>query len=420
MLRILRIELILLLRGRAVVMGTLLLLLAGVFALFHGRTVIARQQAAIAASPALQDEEHRAILSPLPPTAEAGDQLYYLFFHTVRAPSAWAPVAIGQRDVQAFNLKVSTRALYEQLFNAELGNPLLAAFGNFDLAFVFVVLAPLLVIALTYNVYSQERELGTWDLVRAQPLNPVLLLAVKFVLRALVSWLPLAALLALATFVLDLPLDGRWLTVAMATLAYVMFWVAAAAAVSWWRRSSDVNVLALLGLWTVSTVLGPALINVAAAAKYPLPEALELTVLVREGYHSSWDRPLPETMALFYDRYPEWKDVPIPLDRYSNGWYYAMQQRGDEAARPAVARYRQSLEDRERWVARASSLFPPAVFQRAMTAIARTDLDAYLAYLDSVTAYHERLKRHFFPVVFSDVTVAEVDWSAAPRHTHRD
>jgi len=49
MLRILRIELTLLLRGRAVVMGTLLLLLAGVFALVHGRTVIARQQAAIAA-----------------------------------------------------------------------------------------------------------------------------------------------------------------------------------------------------------------------------------------------------------------------------------------------------------------------------------------------------------------------------------
>jgi len=420
MSRILRIELILLLRGRAVAMGTLLLLVAGVFALFHGRTVIARQQAAIAASPALQEEEHRAILSPLPANTGAGDQLYYLFFHTVREPSAWAPVAIGQRDVQAFNLKVSNRALYEQLFNAELGNPLLAAFGNFDLAFVFVVLAPLLVIAITFNVYSQERELGTWDLVRAQPLNPVALLALKFVLRALVSWLPLAILLVLATFVLDLPLDGRWLTVAVATLAYVMFWVAAAAAVSWWRRSSDVNVLALLGLWTVSTVLGPALINVAAAAKYPLPEALELTVLVREGYHSSWDRPLPDTMAEFYGRYPEWKDVPIPVDRYSNGWYYAMQQRGDEAARPAVARYRQSLEDRERWVAGVSLLFPPAVFQRALTTIARTDLDAYLAYLDSVTAYHERLKRHFFPVIFSEMTVAEVDWTAAPRHQHRD
>ena len=420
MLRLLRLELLLLLRGRAVIVGIALILAAGIFGLVHGHTVIARQQAAIARSASLQDEEHRRILAPVAPTANAANQLYYLYFHTVREPSAWAPVAIGQRDVQAFNLKVTTRALQEQLYNAEFGNPLLAAFGNFDLAFVFVVLAPLLVIAMTFNVFSGERELGTWDLLRSQPRHPVGVLALKFGLRALLTSLAVLLLQVVATLALDLPLDGRWMVVAAGTVAHIMFWVVAAVVVSAWRRSSDVNVLVLLGIWIVCTVLGPALVNVAAAARFPLPEALELTVLARQGYHSSWDRPLAKTMAPFYQRYPEWRHVTLPTDRYSNGWYYAMQQRGDDLAQPAAERYRRSLEARELWVATWSRLFPPAALERLLTGVAHTDLAAYLAYLDSVAAHHERLKQHFFPVIFSEWSMAEVDFTAAPRHHYRD
>ncbi len=67
-----------------------------------------------------------------------------------------------------------------------------------------------------------------------------------------------------------------------------------------------------------------------------------------------------------------------------------------------------------------SWLFPPATFHRLLTRVARTDLTAHLAYLDSVAGYHERLKQHFLPVIFSDRTVAQVDWSATPVHVHQD
>lgn len=221
MRRLLALELRLLLRGWTVPLGLAAILAAGLIGLAHGRTVITRQQATIAASPALQEEEHRAILSPQPSTSLAGDQLYYLFFHTVREPSAWAPVAIGQRDVHAFNLKVRLLALQGQLYDAELGSPLLAVFGNFDLAFVLVVLTPLLVIALTFNTWSAERESGTWELVRAQPIHPLTVLGLKFGLRALLAWLPPLLLQLVATFALDLPIDHRWISVASWTVAYV-------------------------------------------------------------------------------------------------------------------------------------------------------------------------------------------------------
>lgn len=142
-------------------MGVLAILVSGLVAIGHGRALIGAQRASVDASAARQHEEHQRILAPLPPSANAADQLFYLAFHTVRQPSAWAPIALGERDVQAFNLKIRVTALQGQLYDTDLANPLLASFGHFDLAFVFVVLAPLLVIALTYNLHSGEVEAGT-------------------------------------------------------------------------------------------------------------------------------------------------------------------------------------------------------------------------------------------------------------------
>jgi ABC-2 type transport system permease protein len=413
-------ELRLLLRARAVTAGSLILLVAGVLAIAHGHVVIGRQMSALESRSRLQAAEHQRILDPLPPTANAGDQLYYLTYHTARYPSPWATLAIGQRDVHPFNLKIRLLALQGQLYDVDLGNPLLAAFGHFDLAFVLVVLVPLLVVAITYNVHSAEVEGGTWSLLRSQPVSTNGILAIRCLLRAFLVWLPMVGLLLLATLWSRVPLDGRWWLVTAGALAYTLTWVGAALAVAALRRSSDFNLLALLGIWVVWTALGPAMLNVVAASRYPLPEAMELTVLQRQGYHGAWDEPLPEVMEAFYRRYPEWRSFSVPRDRYSNAWYYAMQQRGDEMAEQAARRYRQGLEAKDKWLARLSWICPPAAFHRLLTRVARTDLTGHLAYLDSVAAYHEALKRHYLPVIFSEQTVADVDWTAAPRHFHRD
>jgi ABC-2 type transport system permease protein len=416
---LLRLELLQILRGWTIPAALAVTLAAAVAGVLHGRTVIDRQIAALAESPALQEEYHRAILDPLPPTGTAGDQLYYLTFHTAHHPTPWAAVSVGQRDIQAYNLKIRMLALQGQLHNADLSNPLLAAFGHFDLSFVIVLLTPLLVIALSSHVWSAEREQGTWALVASQPTSPFRLLALKFAVRAAIVFTPMAAALAFATVVLDLPMDARLGQALLLALLYVTTWTGIAAVVVSLRRSSDFNAMALVGLWVVWGVLGPAAINVLVAARHPLPDALELTVQQRQGYHAAWDAPLPETMARFYERYPAWADVPVPEGVYSNAWYYAMQQRGDDAAAPAVAAYFETLDARRRLASRAFAFVPPASFQLALNSLARTDLESHVAYLRSVADFHERLKHHFFPVVFHDTPLAQVDFSRAPQHDFR-
>jgi ABC-2 type transport system permease protein len=417
---LLRLEVRRVLRSRVLVAALLLWVAAAAAAVVNGQRVIARQERVLVESPALQREQHAAILKTQPATALGGDQLYYLAFHTRHHPSSWAPLAIGQRDARAFNLKVRILALHGQLYDGEITSPLLGALGTLDFAFVLIVLTPLVVIALFHDLVSGEREGGTWALVRANPTPVWRVLAAKVAARLAVAGAVVVATTMAAALAGGAPWDARVLVLAGVAAGYVLVWAALGLAVETWRRPSSVNALLLLGIWVALVVVGPAMVTTAAAARFPTPEALELTIAQRQGYHASWDRPVRETMAQFVQRYPEWADAPVPTDRYSNPWYYAMQQRGDDAAaRPARA-YRAALEARQAWVGRWWSVLPPAALQAALTRTARTDLPAHLAYLDSVAAYHEGLKRRFFPVVFSTQAIRDVPWDRVPRHDHVD
>jgi len=415
---VLRLELLQLWRSWTVRLGVLALLVAGGIGIWHGHTTVARQRAAIAEAPALQTEQHRSIFDPIASTALAGDQLYYLFFRTAHEPTALAPLAVGQRDAQSFNLRIRLLALEGQLYDSELANPLLATLGPFDVALVIALLAPLFVIALVHNLWSAEEEWGTARLIRSQPVASWVVAVVKLLVRGAVAAAPFYLVLAMATWALEIPIDDAWALVFVLISAYVGVWIGVAAFVAAVGRSSEFNVVALLGVWVLWAIVGPALLSVGASVRYPAPEALELTVQQRQGYHAGWDAPLTETMASFYRSYPEWRDVPVPTDRYSNGWYYAMQQRGDDQARKASEAYRAALTGRHEWTRRAAVLLPPALLQSALTGVAQTDIESHLAYQQSVRDFHEALKRYFLPAIFLNHTIDDVDWASAPVHTH--
>jgi ABC-2 type transport system permease protein len=77
------------------------------------------------------------------------------------------------------------------IHNNDIENPSHLLSGHFDLAFVIVYLFPLLIFALSYNLLSAEREIGTLRLLMSQPLALRTLVPGKVLVRA-------GALLALA------------------------------------------------------------------------------------------------------------------------------------------------------------------------------------------------------------------------------
>ena len=195
---------------------------------------------------------------------------------------------------------------------------------------------------------------------------------------------------------------------------HTVFWFALCLGVAMGHRSSTANAMILAGIWVVLTILAPAALSLANAVLHPVPEALELTVQQRQGYHEAWDLPPSATMESFYRDYPRWSDQTVPEDVFTWSWYYAMNHRGDQAAREASRAYREVLRQRDAWARRWSLFAPPLATQLALDRLAGTDLAAQLDYQDAVRRFHERLKDHFFPHFFAAAPVDAVDWDQVP------
>ena len=111
-------------------------------------------------------------------------------------------------------------------------------------------------------------------------------------------------------------------------------------------------------------------------------------MLQRETVNDAWDLPRDATMTPFFEQHPEWSDYQAVASSFEWQWYYAFQQVGDQRTETLPKAYRQGKLQRDRMAAWASILTPPALIERILQALAKTDLKASMAYEEKVRAYH--------------------------------
>ena len=411
--RLIRLELARVIRSGGVTVAAALLLGLGIHAAWQGnRRIQAIEDAAAAAETAYRDQLAH-LLSLYPPATEAGELLYYLALPAPQPPSRLSALASGRTEVEAATLRIRLLALEGQLYEQETLNPRLAAAGHLDLTFVLIALLPLFVIAVTYDIVSGERERGTWEMARFFA-RPGKFVAAKTGARVILVGGLVTSLALIGASLTGIEGNGRAGWAAALIAVHTLFWFALCLGVAVGRRSSTANAMVLVGVWVALTFLAPAVLSLANAILHPAPEALELTVRQRQGYHEAWDLPKAETMDAFFEDYPQWSDRTVPEDEFTWAWYYAMNHRGDRAARDASRAYRDVLTRRDQWARRWSLLVPPLATRIALDRLAATDLPTQLAYQGAVRRYHERLKAHFQPMLFSAASIAQVDWERVP------
>ena len=400
-------------RSTGTAAAIIVLLVLGTYGAWRAGASVEAAEASLAAAETAYDDQLDFLLATYPPATEAGEILYYLAFPASQPPSSVSALARGRAAVETESLRIRLLALEGQLYEHETVNPRLAAAGALDLAFLLIALLPLFIIAVSHDLISGERESGAWNLVRLFA-PPRRLLAAKLASRSILVGAVAAFVMAAGAVTAGIGLDGRagWMFALVAL--NTVFWFALCLAVAAGRRSSAAGAMILAGIWVVLTILAPAALSLANAVLHPVPEALELTVQQRQGYHEAWDLPPSATMESFYRDYPEWSDQDVPEDVFTWGWYYAMQHRGDRAAREASRTYRDTLRRREAWARKWSLIAPPLAAQLALDRLARTDLAAQLDYQDAVRRFHERLKDHFFPHFFLATPIEAVAWDEAP------
>jgi ABC-2 type transport system permease protein len=351
---------------------------------------------------------------------EMGLLLYYIKFSLVNKTLPINSLAIGQRDVNPSIQSVTIRGLEGQKYDSELNNPSNLMLGNIDFSFVLVYLFPLLIIAFTYNIISEEKESGTWKIVATQSDNTFLYIIKLFYIRIL-SLIALVTIITfIAIFLLNIPFDKSLFTFYMISILYLLFWFSVCFFIVSLQKNSNFNAVILLTIWLFLIIILPTTINSYIVNKYPVPEALELTLKQRNAYHEKWDMDKKVTVDKFYQHYPQFKKYPLPDTEFSWLWYYAMQQMGDDESAIQSKELETKLEQRNQ-ASQFIGLFIPTLHtQIQLNEIAKSDLGNQLLFLKKTKDFHEKLRLYFYPKIFDNADVKKENWNKFKVETFED
>jgi ABC-2 type transport system permease protein len=406
-------ELRLLLRARLALFSLLLLAALTVAGIAAGMAEVSRQRAAIAAIETPQSEDIAAIAQWVDRTQDAGSAAYYSFHPTWDPPSPLAFAALGMRDVSPYILRVRALGLEAQIYDGDVFNPELALTGRFDFAFVLVFLAPLFVIALFHDLVSGEREAGRARMLNAMPGTRRLWLR-RGLLRFVLLFLALGIPFAIAAMVSGAA-PGAIFAILGAAALYLLFWIGLTVLVGRLAWSSVANAATLAACWLVLVLVLPTLAHVAVNRAIPVNQGAEIALAQREKVNGAWDIPREATMRAFYAGHPQWADSPpLPADFHWK-WYFAFHQVGDESVADDVRAYRSGLERRDATARALGWVLPSVGVQALLSHVARTDLQAQLAYQDRIRAYHRRLREFYYGYLFRDRPFGKADFARAPR-----
>jgi ABC-2 type transport system permease protein len=346
--------------------------------------------------------------------------LYYLKFSLVNNTLPINALSIGQRDVNPSIQSLTIRGLEAQKYDADLNNPTNLLLGNIDFSFVLIFLFPLLIIAFTYNIISEEKESGTWRIVLIQSRSPFLFILQLFSVRLLVVLLVLVVTLFAAVIFLQIPLDAVFWAYLITSILYVLCWFGVCFWVTSLHKSSNFNAVLLLSIWIFLIIILPASINNYLVNKYPTPEALETTLKQRKGYHEKWDMDKQATVDKFYKHYPQYSKFKMPEGDFNWLWYYAMQQMGDDESMKQSTELREKLQKRNEISANIAQFIPTIHLQIQLNELAKSGLQNQLLFLDEMNKFHERNRLYFYPKIFSESPVNAENWDKFKVQTFKD
>lgn len=344
--------------------------------------------------------------------------------YAILPPASLAPLAVGSSDLFPYYTKVSLRSKQSFIVNDEIENPHNLLAGRFDLAFAIVFVLPLLIMALTYNLVSSEREQGTMALILSQPVMARRVLLLKLAVRVGFA-LGLTLLLTLGVVVAagvnfsapdTLSKLLLWLAV---VVVYSAFWIAAAIAVNALGRSSATNALALLGVWLTVVVVVPSLVAAFVTTFYPAPSRVALTTELRRVSDQAAAQG-DTAVSQFLADHPEMAQLGALSSR--NGWgrTIALQERTEDAMRPTYAAFDAALEAQRAAADRLRILSPAILVQDALHDIAGRSATRYRHYAAQVDTFHQSWQQYFFRRVFAEATMTPADFEALPRFAYTE
>lgn len=310
-------------------------------------------------------------------------------------PQALALMAIGQRDLLPYFDVITIKRDVFTPPNAEIANPEKLSAGNFDLSFVLIYLFPLLVVILSYDVLSKEKEQQTYQLLAIQGAKIYKIITYKMVFRAVVVCM-LVLLLSITGFLIRpaaTVLNFKdFLLWCLINLTYLLFWFSVCWLVVMLRKSSRINAFSLLGVWLILTLVLPAMASKVVEVADPMPLRTALASSQREVMAHTWEMPITELLDTFYHDNPQYKKLRNVSDtaQYGNKRFVAYYDLLNRRMNNNIRKYNQGADRHNQLLNRMAWYNPVAQLQYLLNATAQTGLGDYLYYQEEVNRFQNQ------------------------------
>jgi len=396
-------------RSKAVLLNFTVLMLLGILSIYIGKQFLDQKQTAVTKTIDLQ-KKHIDTQTQLH-NDDLGLLLYYLKFSFVKPLKPLAGISIGQSDINSNIQNVTILNLEGQKYDTDLINPMRLQVGNLDLSFVIIFIFPLVIIALMFNLYSEEIEKGTWRMITIQCRSPFIFLLKKLTVRLVFIFVILTFLFIIAKLLLKIPFNFDFIYLISTSYLYLIFWFCLSFFIVSLKKKSNTNAMLLLTSWLLLVVFLPVLVNNYIKTKYPVDEAFTMTIKQRDAYHKKWDTNKKETLDKFYKHYPQFTKYGIKEEGFSWLWYYAMQQMGDDESKQERDAMYEKIKKREQLSTKIAQFFPPLQTQLFMNNLTNTSLTQQVEFLKATSKFHENKRLRFYPKIFEDNNTNSIDWT---------
>ncbi|MBX3276725.1 MAG: DUF3526 domain-containing protein [Acidobacteria bacterium] len=339
--------------------------------------------------------------------------------YAVMPPGPLAALAVGQSDLYPYYFKVTRQSRQTFTGNDEIENPALLSAGRFDPAFVIIYLYPLLILALCYNLLSQEKEQGTLQMIMSQPVALRTFVFGKVLLRATVVLVPAIVLTLIGFLALggEIFAEGAWwrcLLWVLVVAAYGLFWFGAAILVNSIGGASASNALALAGMWLLLVLVLPSLLGVAASTSYPAPSRVEMIQAVRRASAEASAQG-SRLLARYYEDHPELAPAggaPDMNDFYARS--IAVQTETEKMMQPVMEYFDRQVLGQQHLSENFRFLSPAVITQAALNDLSGASAHRYRHFLGLVEQFHHRWLEYFNPRILRQARLTARDYDSFP------
>ncbi|MCG8417053.1 MAG: DUF3526 domain-containing protein [Proteobacteria bacterium] len=297
-------------------------------------------------------------------------------FPAVLPPSSLGDFAIGHADLHPDSAEISPWRNPSSMFGRyQFDNPTTLASSRFDVVVVIILLLPLLMIAVSFDVLAGDRARGALSMVLSFPIRLTSLAWSRLLVRNGLLWVTAVLVMTCLLLLNDAGGDryarfGLWLGVC---LAYGLFWLTVIALCVAYIPTAINTAAALVAVWMVLALALPATVTTISEAAFPTPSRLAYLSEIRRA-QTETNRELDRLTAKYLIDHPELTVGNEELPSFYRAAFISNQIARDRT-RPILEAYEAARAGRAQTLRWAQYLSPSIIAQRLLNFTADADLD---------------------------------------------